>query len=199
MQLKHIFGRTEKEMKRTSQWYRTVQTALEMQIICIPVWTNVTAYIWEQSLLFLLIGRDFLFSEEETERKKTQPTKLGANWWKQLNELIGRCSGWLDGLQQSLAVGTGKFQAGIERLYYHWSGYAEYYVLFWYPPLLKAVKKHCKCILKCQNIQSHAIPPIKGKVRMGFDHSLMERGKDGAFSERYTSLSSAIGLQAASN
>lgn len=72
------FWENRKEMKRTSQWYRTVWTALEMQIICIPAWTNGIAYIWEQSFLFLLIGRDFLSSEEETE-KKPQPPKPGAN------------------------------------------------------------------------------------------------------------------------
>lgn len=35
-------------------------------------------------------------------------------------------------------------------------------------------KSHCKCILECQNIQSHATPLIKGKVRMGFDRSLRD-------------------------
>lgn len=49
-----------------------------MQIISMPMWTNETAYIWEQSLPFLLIGRDFLSFDEETG-KKNQPTKVGAN------------------------------------------------------------------------------------------------------------------------
>ena len=33
------------------------------------VWTNVTVYICKQTLLFLLVGRDFLSSEEETEQE----------------------------------------------------------------------------------------------------------------------------------
>lgn len=58
-------------------------------------------------------------------------------------------------------------------------------------------------------IKSHAIPLIKGNIRMGFitvydiytarASVVITEGKDRAFFERYTSLSSATRLQAASN
>lgn len=71
LQLRRIFGRTEKKWR----WQvrdRTAWTALEMQIICIPVFQcekKEPTYICEQSLLFLLIGRAFLSSEEKTGKK----------------------------------------------------------------------------------------------------------------------------------
>lgn len=64
------FLENREETKRSSQRYRTVWTALEMQMLCNPARTNGTVWSWEQSLLFLLTGKDFLSSEEETEEKE---------------------------------------------------------------------------------------------------------------------------------
>lgn len=125
LQLRHIFGRTEKKWRRQVR-NRTAWTALEMQIICIPVLQcekMEPTYICEQSLLFLLIGRCFLSSEEKTV-KKTPTNQAWRQLRKQLNELIVRCCDWMDRLLQYPAIGNTKFQAGIVRQYYiqwHWS------------------------------------------------------------------------------
>lgn len=125
LQLRRIFGRTEKKWR----WQvrdRTALTALEMQILCIPVFQcekMESTYICEQSLLFLLIGRAFLSSKEETG-KKTPTNQAWRQWRKQLNELVSEVL-WLNGQATAvLGIGKGKFRAGRARQYnnqWHWS------------------------------------------------------------------------------
>lgn len=62
--------------------------------MCIPVWKSGTAHICEQSLLFLLIGRDLLSSEEETKKKKN-PNQPSLEQMEKAAELIDREMLWL--------------------------------------------------------------------------------------------------------
>lgn len=122
LQLRRIFGRTEKKWR----WQvrdRTAWTALEMQIICIPGWKNGTnIHLWTK--FTAPTNRKGFSLFRRGDRKKKNPTNQAwRQWRKQLNELIARYCDWMDKQLQYLAIGR-NIKAGIERQYYnqrHWS------------------------------------------------------------------------------
>lgn len=101
-------------------------------------------YICEQSLLLLLIGRGFLSSEEETGKKNPNQSSLEA--MKKAAEWIDSEILWLNG-QETVILGyrkqeiSGKNREAIlqPKALKQTEALTEYCVLFWSPPLLKAV------------------------------------------------------------
>lgn len=143
LQLRRIFGRTEKKWR----WQvrdRTAWTALEMQIICIPGWKNGTnIHLWTK---FTAPTNRKGFSLFRRGDRKKNPNQSSLEAMKKAAEWIDSEILWLNG-QETAILGyrkqeiSGRNREAIlqPKALKQTEALTEYCVLFWSPPLLKAV------------------------------------------------------------